>query len=456
MIKKIVFCFCTIISLQGSLCAVLDFSSDGSQIVFSDANARMRLSNVSSVTGWAQRSIVNTYGNIPASSWTEGYANNVLIGFQGGDTKPATNFVDNNSNAINAISTATLTTLVKQNSNAINAGTGGGNTALTIQNSNSIVVLSTQIGLGNIIVSTSSYALTSDVSLSTNRTLLVTVSSKIDGGGHIISFARNVSSVFTINAGLNVVLTNVILRNFSDTAISLGAGSSITFGDGVVIELDKDETLSRNWIFSGTSYLNGFGNLLNLSFFNISILQPGRLVMQDLFVKNMRANNIRCVGDKASFTIRNAALALSSNYTLSVGGMFFQQEVMFTGTNIFSYETGQTSTIDTQSTLFFDTNSTFSYAPKIRKNRDLIAMTDVTSRFFAHGCTIQSTTTGLRLTKGTLVVDGKVVLQNPNAVSLSQGISFGNGIAANDLTINILGGAKLELTSGVLLYNNSM
>lgn len=443
-------------SLQGSLCAVLDFSSDSAQIVFSNSNARMRLSNVLSVTGWAQRSIVNTYGNIPASSWTEGYTNNVLIGFQGGDTKPSTNFVDNNSNAIAAISTATLTTLVRQNSNAINAGTGGGNTALTIQNSNSIVSLSTQIGLGNIIVSTSSYALTSDVSLSTNRTLLVTVSSKIDGGGHIISFARNVSNVFTINAGLNVVLTNVILRNFSDTAISLGAGSTITFGDGVVIELDKDETLSRNWIFSGNSYLNGFGNLLNLSFFNISILQPGRLVMQDLFVKNMRANNIRCVGDKASFTIRNAALALSSNYTLSVGGMLFQQEVMFTGTNIFSYETGQTSTIDTQSTLFFDTNSTFSYAPKRRKNSDLIAMTDVTSRFFANGCTIRSTTTGLRLTKGTLVVDGKVTLQNANAVSLSQGISFGNGIAASDLTINILGGAKLELTSGVLLYNNSM
>ncbi|MBY0353274.1 hypothetical protein K2W90_02815 [Candidatus Babeliales bacterium] len=488
MIKKLIPRLFIILSLHSSLFATFDFSSRDSHVAFKDSSARMRLGKVASVMGWTQESIVNAYGDNAASSWTEGYADGALIAFSGG-TKPTTNLVYNNSNAINAGTGGGNTALVIQTSNAlvyglrttsnailalgrritnnsnaiINLGrriTNNSNAILALgrritNNSNAIVSLAAGGGFSNIVISTATYTFVNDVNISNDRTILVTVSSQVDGAGHSITFARNKPNVFTINPGLNVLLKNIVLKDFSDDAISLGAGSTLTFGDGVVIELAKDETLSRNWIFAGTACLNGFGNILDLGFFNIQILQPGRLIMQDLFVKKMRANNIRCVGDKGSLTIRNAELFMSSNYTLSVGGILFQQEVLVTGTNIFSYETGQTSTIDTKATLFFDTNSTFSYAPKRRINRDLIAMTDVTSRLFANGCTIKSTTTGMRLTKGTLVVDGKVTLQNSGATALSQGISFGNGTAASDLTINILGGAKLELTSGVLVYNNA-
>lgn len=510
MIKKLIPRLFIILGLHGSLFATLDFSSRDSHVAFKDSSARMRLGKVASVIGWTQESIVDAYGDNVASSWTESYADGALIAFSGG-TKPTTNLVYNNSNAINAGTGGGNTALVIQTSNALVYGLRTTSNAIialgrrvthnsnaivyshrttsnaiialgrrvthnsnaivyghrttsnaiialgrrVTHNSNAIVALAAGGGFSNIVISTATYTFVNDANISNDRTILVTVSSQIDGAGHALSFARNKPNVFTINPGLNVVLKNIVLRDFSDDAISLGAGSTLTFGDGTVIELAKNETLSRNWIFSGTACLNGLGNILDLGFFNLQILQPGRLVMQDLFVKSMRANNIRCVGDKGSLTIRNTELFMSSNYTLSVGGMLFEQEVIVTGTNIFSYETGQTSTISTNATLFLDANSTFSYAPKRRINRDLIAMTDVSSRLFANGCTMKSTTTGMRLTKGTLVVDGKVTMQNSGATALSQGISFGNGTAANDLTIKVLGGAKLELTSGILVYNNA-
>ena len=81
-------------------------------------------------------------------------------------------------------------------------------------------------------------------------------------------------------------------------------------------------------------------------------------------------------------------------------------------------------------------------------------MQDVTSQLYLNGCTINSTPTGLRLTKGTLTVDSVNILNNAGATSLSQGICFGNGIAADDLTINMLPGGQLDITNGILDYQN--
>jgi hypothetical protein len=64
-----------------------------------------------------------------------------------------------------------------------------------------------------------------------------------------------------------------------------------------------------------------------------------------------------------------------------------------------------------------------------------------------------TTTTGIRLTKGTLMIPELGNLYNEGAISQSEAICFGNDIPADDLTIRIEG--NLQLLAGRLMYENA-
>ena len=110
------------------------------------------------------------------------------------------------------------------------------------------------------------------------------------------------------------------------------------------------------------------------------------------------------------------------------------------------------STIDFNSTLYVDNGATFRYAPT-RVERDLLYMKDKSSRLFLDGCTLHSTKTGMRLTRGKLLLDNNVVFSSEgNAVS--EAICFGDGTAANDLDIQVLADAQVNVY-GRLEYENT-
>ncbi len=123
-----------------------------------------------------------------------------------------------------------------------------------------------------------------------------------------------------------------------------------------------------------------------------------------------------------------------------------------TGTNRFTYESDATSVVAPCSRLFLD-NTMFKYAPNTQ-GRDLFMLFDKTSELYLDGSTLESTTTGLRLTTGTLIAENKNFLVNDGAVGLSEGFAFGNQEADGDLSIIIKPGATLQLLSGVLDYQN--
>ena len=122
------------------------------------------------------------------------------------------------------------------------------------------------------------------------------------------------------------------------------------------------------------------------------------------------------------------------------------------GTNTFTYASDMVSTVSGCSSLMLDGMS-FSYAPPVN-NRDLFALQDQSSLLVLNGCTLSSTTTGMRLTSGQLIVNDNNTLINTGASATSEGFAFGNGIAADDLTIIVNPGASLNLLDGVLDYQN--
>jgi hypothetical protein len=297
-----------------------------------------------------------------------------------------------------------------------------------------------------------------DLFLSADRRLIILNNCEIDGGGHFIHFAKDNAGVLDIAAGCTVVLKNVVLKNFSDLDILFGAGSNIIFGDGTSIELNTNQVVSWPWIFDGNTLISGRGNVINLDTQAIKIMQQGSLMMQDITIEGLTGNNLSCVGN-ASIEFSNDTLLCAPGalaYSFTCGSLVFDKDVKFKG--VFEYSSDQTSTIGQNSRLSFEPLypaypfSAFLYAPVVA-NRNLIEMADYTSELYLNGCILASSTTGLRLTKGSLIADGKNYLLSFGAASLSEGICFGNGNSSDDLYIKVLPGASLEV-DGILDIQN--
>ncbi len=304
-------------------------------------------------------------------------------------------------------------------------------------------------------INTSSYSQNEDLFLSKDQSLIINESCVFNGDGHSIWFARNQLNLIQIAAGKSVVFTNVVLKDFNDAAIFLGTGSVITFGDGSVIEYSMPTVLSHDLQFAGNAIIRGLGYSIDLSTHYLGIRQPGLLTLQDIVFNNVDDHKIRCIGDNASIVFRNSDLVLDGNFTFSTGSFTIQDDVIITGTHTFSFEgSGQkTSRIAANSTLLLDTGVTFSYAPRAA-NQDLLAFTNVTSRLYLNGCTLKTTSTGMRLTKGTMIVDNQNSVYNNSPSSMSGAFTLGNGIAADDLTIQIMPNANIEMVNGSMVYNN--
>lgn len=313
---------------------------------------------------------------------------------------------------------------------------------------------------GDINITTPTYLMSADFFLSNDRKLNISSSCELDGGGHFMQFAKDNADIFRISDGCNVVMTNVVLKDFNDISVLFGVGSSLTFGDGTSIELDDQQEVSWPWIFDGNAIVNGFGNLLDLGGQEIQIMQQGNLTLQDLTLNGLQDTNLRCVGN-ASITFRNDTLITTqeffTGYTFTCGSLIFDQNVKLKG--LFAYESNQVSTIKQNSRLTLDPLypefpfTAFIYSPYSSTSRDLIAMEDYTSELYLNGCILASSTTGMRLTKGTLIIDGKSYIWDTSAVGLSEGICFGNGISSDDLYVTLMPDASLEV-AGILDIQN--
>ncbi len=376
-----------------------------------------------------------------------------------------------NSNAIIALNNTVRTDSnafaygIRNNSNAIvylNQITG----ELSIHNSNAIVKINAEMitinGPGVTQISTPTYTMLYDIYLSTDHTLNIANSCVLDGNGHMINFAKDSPNIFTTGMNSNVILNNVVLKNFDDSSVQLGAGATLTFGDGCRIDLADEQTMSMPWIFSGNSAINGYGNPLDLGTQSIQIMQSGTLAIENLLLSGLVDNNVRCLGPNANITFKNDTLQITGDYSFTAGSLIFQDEVEIKSnnelslSNEFIYASDQISTINSYSRLKLDYGVFFYYAPSV-VSRNLIAMQDISSELYLNGCALATSSVGMCLIKGTLTVDSDnqlidVLFGTPT--SLAQSICFGDGFAADDLAINILPGGQLDITNGILDYQN--
>ncbi len=302
--------------------------------------------------------------------------------------------------------------------------------------------------------------------LTLNRYLLISPANRLyanssftmDGNTNIAYFTRvdpDLEGFLVIIApATSLFFKNIVLRDFAPSYASFGSSTSkLIFDDRTTLEIFTGD-LNYTWTFQGNCVLDGVGRTLTFGPNGRIVLVKGAtLEVRNMTLKGVRDNRFRCDTNASRFTFNNTTIVMDADFTFSMGKMDITGDLDLTGTFTFHYTTNQTSNIGKRGRFIVDRGSTFRYAPS-STSKTLITMTDNSSEILLQGGTLATTTTGIQLTKGTLGVDFQSFLTNPDGVSDSQAIVFGDGTAANDLKVVIHPAASIQLLSGKLLYKN--
>ena len=141
---------------------------------------------------------------------------------------------------------------------------------------------------------------------------------------------------------------------------------------------------------------------------------------------------IRLASLGSKLALDNVTLSLSDDFNFMRGQLFIHNKVTMAGPSHFVYRSTQPSFITSGGLLLFDQGSTFSFVPATAGvvddlANDLIHMNDAASALSLNGASLELSHTGLRITKGSVVLDNVVTFKNGigdtiNEASITGGI----------------------------------
>ena len=288
------------------------------------------------------------------------------------------------------------------------------------------------------------------------RRLFLDATLTLSGRSNIILFANAHEDIVFVAAGSAAKTVDTVLQYFSPSFVNYGAGSALIFGDQTKIVLAKNEDLNTTWTFEGNCVLNGEDHILNLkSLGKIVVNKKGSsLLLENLTIQGLVGTNIRCLDNSCTISFNNVRWLQDSDFSFTTGRFAVVSQLVMTGSSKFLLNTSKQSNIAADAMLTLESGLTFSYDPRTNQ-RNLLALDAASSVLFMNGATLASTRTGLQLTKGQLMIDHKNFLRNDGAVSVSQSITLGDGIAADDVLVRLLPGGNINTLSGQLVYNNA-
>ncbi|MBS1987944.1 WD40 repeat domain-containing protein, partial [Candidatus Dependentiae bacterium] len=139
------------------------------------------------------------------------------------------------------------------------------------------------------------------------------------------------------------------------------------------------------------------------------------LTLRNVVVRNTKNNPLNpCLkvgGNSGKLALDNVVLAMANDITFAQGQLYIHNDVLFSGTSSFIYRSPAASFVAPSGILKFDIRTTFSFAPTSTTDH-LFQLQDRTSTIYLNGCTLKTTNSGMRLTKGNLVLNNKVILDS--------------------------------------------
>jgi len=220
-----------------------------------------------------------------------------------------------------------------------------------------------------------------------------------------------------------------------------------------IIYLNSDVTLDGVFRLNGSTIIRGQHYSLNLGSSGVLVVgDGGTLLLDDVTIDGLYAGSMYCTDNAGTFSFDNVKLILDGDYSFTQGRFDVVTSCNISGTHVFTYQSFSASSIQSDAILFFDTGMTFSYAPSVAE-KNLLTMSDQSSIMHLYETSLHSTSTGLQLTKGTLIVEGACPVYS-GAVTAAEGIILGGGSTETELSVRILPESSLDVVSGFVVYNN--
>lgn len=163
-----------------------------------------------------------------------------------------------------------------------------------------------------------------------------------------------------------------------------------------------------------------------------------QLSLEEVSLVGCSDHSLIMQSDQSQLVLKNVMIHLDNDVTITQGSMYFEGDVVFSGSNTFIYSSAQTSTIGANTLVYFGDQTTLKYAPATASS-SLLYMEDQTSTLMLDNCSLVSTQTAMLLDRGHLIFDNNVTLSN-NAIVPAQAITLGA-----DLMVTMLNNATVDI-----------
>jgi len=231
---------------------------------------------------------------------------------------------------------------------------------------------------------------------------------ELDGAGHIIQMPGKVSNVIVIPDGKNVVIKNIVFRDFLPEHISLGAHSTLTFGDGVILQLADDSVLADLWSFSGRALIDGRYKMLDIGTSaqaGLMVQNGGVLKIVNTYLMQVGGEKMKCLDADSKIQLSSSILYLQDDLVFKNGSLEVFGDVTFSGGKSFVMQSLGGFTIKRGAQIYLDSDVSFVY-DQLDSSAQGLVFEDRTSRMFLHNANVVSVQSRLHLSQGTIFVDG--------------------------------------------------
>lgn len=300
-----------------------------------------------------------------------------------------------------------------------------------------------------------------------------------EGNGHSLTFPTQTNTsafqvwgnkYIIIDSKTKVIFENIVFKNFTPSFFDIDSTSTLYFGNNVRIELGSNYDLNMSLTFLESSVFDGKNQVLDISPQNAKIcIKPhGSVLFKNITIKGLSGtgietnNKIYLIDNTSTVSFENVTWIQSGDYIFNIGkfniinGTFKLQVGSGAIDNEakFEYSSTVTSTIHANATMYLDRNMTFSYNCQWD---DMFALENASSVLYLNLANIDVADTanyaGLKLTKGTMVIDNRCEFRG--GTSNTRAIKIGNGIETDDLTLEVMAGGMLDIITGYLKFNNT-
>lgn len=264
-----------------------------------------------------------------------------------------------------------------------------------------------------------------------------------------------------MNLGSGVLINGPGVVNLGAYKLSIGSKNTSWItdiywqGENAELELGANLSLSGTWTLNNSCIINGKGNELDLSGGgSIEITGGSTIQFKDITLNGLSSSNIRCLDDSSSIQLNNVELVQNGDFTFDTGSISFENNVSIMGTHTFSYESSQTSTIESDSGLFITEGLHLRIGRHNPANAiEPLYFVDSSSSINFDQSSLIITSSGMQLTRGTVTFD-RDVLFDVLSTTTEHGLIWGDGNSENDVVVRFDPGSAVVHKGGYFVYNN--